>query len=378
MTDPVDVQRVLVTGTRTVSDDVTVVINGVTYGGWNEVRITRGVERCPMDFELKLTDFFTGDSAHLQIRPGDPCVVRIGKDPVITGYVDIVSPQLTKSSHNIVVLGRSKCADLVDCAAEWPQGQIVGSTVLEIAQKLAQPYGITVDTLDDPGGAIPTFNLVHGETPYEIIERLCRFYQLLAYDDVDGNLLLGRVSKIRAASGFAEGVNVESAIVTLSQHQRFSEYRCYLQQMDVLDDIGGNPNLYFTTNDAGVQRHRVHELIAEVAGGGVQGLGFAQLRTEWEAARRFGRSGIVHLTTDSWHDAKGLLYEPNTLVELTLPTLKVTGKVWAISEVTYRKGEAGTHCDLVIMPPEGFEPQPTLLQPVPAEFNAVPNNIAQP
>lgn len=354
---PSDVQQVLVTARKAPpSDDVTLVINGRIYGGWQDVRITRGVERLPSDFELQLTDFYAADADRLQIKPGDSCVVQIGRDAALTGYVDVVQPSITKTSHEIRVVGRSKCADLVDCSAEWPGGQIVGNSVLAIAQKLAAPYGITVDALDDPGGPIPQFNLMRGESPYDILERLCRFRQLLLYDDVDGNLLLARGSTRSAGSGFREGINVESATAAFTMHERFSEYQCYLQPVALFKDVGNGVDLISSQPDQRVPRHRLKVLIAE--SGGVAWQNVAKDRVVWEAARRYGRSYAVRLTTDSWRDKVGALYEPNTLVAIDLPTLKIRGARWAISEVTYRKGADGTRCDLLILPPAAFQPAP--------------------
>ena len=54
-------------------------------------------------------------------------------------YVDRLVPSFNAGQHALRVMGRSKCADLVDCDAEWPGGQITGSSVLEIARKLALP-----------------------------------------------------------------------------------------------------------------------------------------------------------------------------------------------------------------------------------------------
>lgn len=364
MSEPIDpnVQSVTITAKNSApSDDVTILINGQIYGGWQDVRITRGCERLPSDFELRLTDLYNTDADALQIKPGDPCVVRIGGTSVITGYVDVVMPSISKDEHGLTVHGRSKCADLVDCSAEWPGGQIVGSSVLEVARKLASPYGITVEAVDDAGGPIPQFNLIRGETPYEIIERLCRFRQLLAYDDEDGNLLLARASTSqRAASGFREGINVQEATAILSMNERFGEYRCYMQSVDQLQDVGNGGDLIASVKDTGVARHRVRIIVAESSGGGVGGLDVAKDRAGWEASRRYGRSYAVRLTTDNWRDKSGALYQANTLVAVDLPALKVTGKVWTIAEVTYRKGASGTLCDLLIMPPQAFQIAPTV------------------
>lgn len=371
--DSLPTQTVVVSADRTApSDDVTIVINGQRYGGWESVRITRGIERLPSDFELGLTDFYAGDAAKLQIEPGDTCVVQIGRDVVLTGYVDAVRPRISAREHSIVVVGRSKCADLVDCSAEWPGGQISGTSALDVARRLAKPYGIGVDALDDVGGTIDKIQLMRGETPFEIIERVCRFRQLLVYDEPEGNLLLARIATRRAGSGFREGWNVESATADYSQHDRFSEYRVFFQSVDSLQDLGQGGDLEGKATDPGVRRRRVRIIVAEIGGSTLSGGVVADARAKWEAARRYGRSYSVRLTTDAWRDKLGALYEPNTMVDLDLPSLKINGKTWAISEVTYRKDESGTHCDLTCMPREAFEQQLSFIGQLPAEFNQIP------
>jgi prophage tail gpP-like protein len=373
-----DIQTITIVGRRPPSDDVSIVVDGRHLAGWTEVRITRGIERCPSDFQLGMTELYPGQADAMQIKPGQACVVKIGRDVVITGYVDRVIPRISARQHSITVVGRGKCQDLIDCSAEWPGGQISGASVLEIARKLAKPYDIDVTAATDPGDAIPQFNLMRGETPFEIIERLCRFRQLLAYDTPDGNLLLSQVANTRAANGFQEGVNVQDAWATWSMEQRFSTYRAYLQSVETLADLGQGGDLLGEYEDKGVPRHRLRIIVAESSGGGL-GLDVARDRAQWEASRRWGRSAEVRITTDTWRDAKGALYTPNTLAPVDLPSLKITRKLWAISEVTFKKdGNTGTTCDLVLMPPEAFLPQPFLLQPVPAELALLPQNLGRP
>jgi len=369
------VQTVEVRGRHTRPDDVSIVIDGRALSGWTDVRITRGMERVPNDFDLSMTERYPGEVNAMQVKPGDPCEVYIGADAVITGYVDRVIPQISGRQHSVRVMGRGKCCDLVDCSAEWPGGQIKGSSVLEIAQKLAKPYDIEV--AGAPGNTtIPTFNLLLGETPFEIIERLCRISQLVAYEQPDGSLLLTTTSRDMAGSGFAEGINVEAAAAQWSADQRFSTYRVVRLAFDPYTELGENGNLVADYFDPGVKRHRMRIMVAEISAG--LGLQNAKDRAQWEAARRFGRSGEVRLTTDSWRDADGGLYSPNTLASVDLPTLKIEKKLWTICDVTYRKSGAGTHCDVVLMPPDAFLVQPTL-PPVliPAEVSALPDGLGR-
>lgn len=359
-----------------MTDDLTLLIGGRKLSGWTSVRVTRGIERCPSDFDVLMTELYPSDVDAFVIVPGDACQVLLGDDLVITGYVDRLVPSFSDGQHAIRVMGRSKCADLVDCDAEWPGGQITGSSVIEIARKLAAPYGvsntggdaipITVSTdVTDPDPPIQQFNLMLGEKAFDIIERLCRYAALLAYDDPAGNLFLTRVGQLTAASGFEQGVNVQAAALEYSMDQRYSEVLAFIQHVDTFADAGDGGNLQVTVTDPNVPRHRRKIIIAE---SGDSKFSVLKRRADWEVSRRSGRSRRLQLTTDGWRDAAGKLYAPNTLVPVNFPALKLEPTVWLISEVTYKRdGQSGTTCDLVIMPPAAFDVQPILLYKVHAD-----------
>lgn len=373
-----------------MNDDLTLIVGGRKISGWTTIRVSRGIERCPSDFTVTMTELYPGEASAFVIQPGDPCKVLLGLDTVITGYVDRFTPSISSGSHSISVSGRGKCADLVDCAAEWPGGQISGSSVLAIAQQLALPYGqpsdpanplsfpfpskITVIPEDYVyvGPPIPQFNLSLGETPLEIIERISRYAGLLVYDDTDGNLVLSRVGTTPAGSGFTEGVNVQSASISYAADQMYSEYLGFALTLDPFLELGDRSNLQVFYFDPLVRRHRRKIIISEQGDADYEVL---KKRVLWEAMRRYGRSMQLHVTTDGWRDSAGTLYTPNTLAPLSLPSLKLVDATWLISEVTYnRDGQSGTTCDLVIMPPEAFDLQPSLLFKV---FADVPAGVAQ-
>ncbi len=345
-----------------IEDDVFLVAGGLTISGWNSFRVTRGIERCPSDFEFAMTERFSGELKTAVVRPGDACQVMLGSDPVITGYVDRFAPAYAPGQHSIQVSGRGKCADLVDCAAEWPSNQMSGVSALAIAQKLCKPYaGLTASARGQVGAAIPQFNIMWGETAFEIIERVCRYRALLVYDDADGNLVLSQVGTQKAASGFKEGVNVQSASIVYSVDQRYSQYVVRRLSMDNLSDAGLGGDILQTFADPHIARHRRRYIIAET--GDTAGADVALQRGAWEASRRAGRSFQLRLTTDNWRDSAGTLWTPNTLVPLELPTLHIVSAEWLISEVSFKRDKNGTAAELVIMPPQAFNVEPLLLFP---------------
>lgn len=340
------------------SDDLLLKLPNYVVGGWLSARMTRSIERCPNEFELRMTEQFPGQASEVVAMPGDACQVLIGADLVLTGYVDRIMRSMADGQHEIILTGRGKCQDLVDCSALWEGNQITNSDILQVAQKLAKPYGISVSRAagQDVGSPIPMFNFGLGETAYSIIETMCRYRAFLAYELPDGSLRLERVSGKRAASGFREGVNVEDASVYRSMDERFQKYDSFLVSVDMFRDAGESGNLLAAVYDSDVTRFRHRYVHVEVPP--AMGEDVMLARTRWEANRRIGRSFQVRVRTDAWRDSAGKLYEPNTLVEVDLPILKAPKQDMLIGEVNYIKDGSGTHCELIMMPPSAFDVQP--------------------
>lgn len=353
-----------------MDDDLYLSVGNQTIGGWTDVRVTRGIERCPSDFALGLTESFPGEVDEVVVQPGDECQIQIGTDLVLTGYVDRYRPGFDAEGHAIRAMGRGKCQDLVDCAAVWPNGQISGTSALDVASKLAAHYGIAVACDIENLIAIPQFNIFIGETCFEIIERISRYSQLLVYDQPDGSLKLTQAGTVQAAGGLSEGVNVQEAYIDYAAEQRFSKYTVFTQSVLTFSDLGVGPNVIVTVEDVGVKRVREHYIVAEA----VQGYAdLATRRANWEMNRRVGRGTVVTVVTDSWRDAAGTLWTPNTLVPISLPKLKLENEVWLIGEVTYmRSEESGTTAELTIMRKDAYLPEPVALQPIFVDASVAP------
>jgi prophage tail gpP-like protein len=331
---------------------VKLILNNVEIAGWTEVRITRGIERLPSDFELGLTELYPDEAKAVVVTPGDSCVIKIGARTVLTGYVDKYIPSYGPDGHSIRVSGRGKCQDLVDCSAEWQTSQISSATADDIASNLASAYGITVSCDESLLLMVPQFNIMLGETAFEVIDRVCKYSGLLAYDGVDGNLILSRVGTTAHSSGIFEGKNVTSASVEYSMNQR---YQTYIGWLNAIDRIGGNS--YGPTNESGIAtdtavlRNRKKFVIAEAVAG-YQNL--LVQRVNWEMNRRNGRSKVARVKVDSWLDSSGTLWTPNNLVAVYLPMLKLADTndqplQWTIGEVSYVTNEEGTAAELTLM-----------------------------
>lgn len=350
------------TDARKPDGDLSIEVGGNAITGWETVEVTLRAEAFPNSFAISHSSKEPITSKAVVAKAGDPCVVKIGSDTVITGYVDRDSNNASPDGHTLSLIGRGKTQDLTDCSAEWEGGQILSATGLEIAKKLAAPYQIEVKLAPgaDAGQPVPQTNINYGETAAGIIQRNARNAGLLAYEDANGALVLARVGTVKAASGARYGVNVLESSVTNSMDQRYSEVRCAALSQNTFGDIAGGDDsfFYFTASDPNVPRHRLMYLVTEAA---FSPRFFTELKAKWEAAHRAGRAAGAFVTVDSWRDSAGTLWTPNTLIEIDVPGLR-TDKQMCISEVTFhRSNDRGTVADLFVMPPAAFVPEPISL-----------------
>jgi prophage tail gpP-like protein len=350
----------IVVNAKAKPDELVLTINGVEYSWWEDIDVTLRAEGFPPSFSVNAT---MAPDGQLPILEGSSCTVALGKDLVITGYVDDVIDTVSPESHSIQITGRGKTQDLVDCSAEWPSDQMIGGNAQTVAARLASAYGINVVMLNgaSPGDDISQWPLNYGETGASIIQRVARNAGLLAYENAKGELALAAIGTQKAGSGIEYGVNVEAMTVHRSMADRYSEYVCCSESIDSMKDLGGN-DFYFTAPDPNVSRHRRLCLIVDQVANNPQV--FTIQRALWEAARRAGRSYVVTATVDSWRDNDEVLWTPNTLVPVKRAHGAATEQM-VISEVNFRRNrQEGTVAKITAMAPSAFQPEPISLVPV--------------
>jgi prophage tail gpP-like protein len=350
------------------SDALTLTVGNQSVTGWQRVSVTRPLAAIPASFSIEVTERYP-NAADIDLKPGQPCTVKIGADLVLTGYVDRYTSSISAAQHTIRVEGRSKSEDLVDCSAiventsaggTPTQGlQILNGDALSIARQLAKPYNVEIKSnFTGSLPPVPQLNIMLGETVWEIIDRVTRYSELIPYDLPDGSIMFSKVGTESMASGFKIGANVEAADVMFSMDQRYSQYEGHLMaSMALGTDAGQNmPGVGEIVKDDEVPRFRKLYIISEQT---VMGIPLAGKRAVWEKNRRWGQSFNFTVTADAWRDAAGALWSPNYLAAITAPQLKLADKNWLIGTVTYTRDESGQHAHLSLFPPEAFSIEPT-------------------
>ncbi len=362
-----------IAGTDAGPDELVLEVSGNRLSGWQAVEVTLRAEGFPNSFEISLSSKNPATSNATVASAGQACSVSLGSDVVITGYIDRDIPSASSGSHMITIVGRGVTQDLVDCSAEWPSATLQG-TALEIATKLAQPYGITVKLAEgaSAGDPVPPICINYTDTGAATIQRVAQNAGLLAYEDGTGTLVLATLGTKQAASGVVYGQNVQAFQVENSMDQRYSEVVCCAQSLDAMAELRGS-DFFDTETDPNVPRHRRLNIVMEQVAQDPPK--FTIQKAKWEIARRAGRSTAVTATVDSWRDSAGALWMPNTLVPVDVPGLRLDDKTLCISQVTFRRSdEEGTTAVLVMMPKFAFLPEPISLLPINAADAIGPDN----
>ena len=80
------------------------------------------------------------------VKIQNACKIKLGDFTVINGFVDNVRIKYNAWSDELIVMGRDKSADLVDCSAASGEAEYKNLKIESIIQQLADPFGINVIT----------------------------------------------------------------------------------------------------------------------------------------------------------------------------------------------------------------------------------------
>jgi len=335
-------------GTHTLPDAVTLFVGNKVYEGWEDVKITRELNSAASDFEVQVTDKWRPDEEPWRIAAGEAVHIHVGTHSILTGYVDKVSPSFSRTTKSIVVQGRSKTGDLVDCSVEGPS-EYQGLTVKEMADKVCKPFGISVSLIGDVGAAFPKITLQQGETVFALLDRLCRERKLLMYPTYEGNLVISSLGTSVAASEIRQGVNILGGSGTHDNSNRFSKYLVKGQNMGFLGDKEQAVGALGEATDSGITRYRPLILLAENNASDQS----SQDRASYEAGLRAGKALTAQVSVQGWFQSNGKPWEINQLVFVDSGFLGLRRKM-LIQKVQFNKSGAGTLTEISLIREDAY------------------------
>lgn len=335
--------------TEIVADAVTLFVGKKVFEGWKDLSITRELNAAASDFQLQLVDKWRVDQEPWRVQPGDAVHIHVGKNSLLTGYVDKMEASVSAGQRSVTMMGRSKTGDLVDCSAD--ASGLTGLNIQEVAEKLCAPFGIRVVMRTSPGATFDTVQIQQGETVFSVLDRLARQRKLLMYPSYDGNLVFEAEGTRKARAELRQGVNVLSGTARFDNSNRFSKYIVKGQ------DIGWRGSVEEKAvaptgeaTDAGVTRNRPLIVMAE----GTVDDGSSGDRATYEASVRRAKSLEVEVELQGWFQPDGSLWEINEIVFTDIGFLGVRRKM-LVKKVVFSKNGSGTTTTLTLILAGAFD-----------------------
>ena len=353
-----------------MTDRISLKVDGVSYEGWEAIRVDRSLAQVSGAFGFKATDIFPGQSEKWYIRMGQECQVYVNDELLITGYVDGVNIDYDAANHTFEVQGRDKTGDLVDCSFDTTdKNEWKDVSVLSIIKELCAPYGVEVTV--DPSVASEvkekvtrsenelTFKINEGESVFEAIHRLISTKAILPVTYGDGKLTLTRRGTTYVHDGLESGKNVLAGSYEASDLDRYSVYIVKAQNVGAdtfsLETITHASARY---TDSYVRRTRplvmVMDKIASVAE--------CRDRAEWEARIRAGKSRTLRYDVVGWTQSNGDIWPINQLVLVKDSFLDVEGGYLIEGVFQTFDDTSGRITRLQLVPPETYDLERTVLK----------------
>ena len=349
-------------------DDLRVLLDGenaAAYQGWKTLRLERPIDSLAGSFALS--------SSVLRpwpFQPGAAVRIELADEVLLAGHVEELSAGTSARGREVKLAGRDRAGDMVDCAAVHETGEWRLLSLIELAQELAEPFGLEVESrhskeqgddwlrLIEP---FQRFTLRSGETAWSALERALRTRGFLGFTE-GGRIQIERPGPEKLTTQLVESSagNILSATLRDSTVDRFSSYTVRSQRAGSDEGWGETvAEIEGTASDTNVARFRPWLDFGEAA------LTFetAQERASWEASVRAARAKRVEVQVQGWRQAPGLpAWRPNRLVDVHVPSIGLGPVEMLIARVRFERSERGSTTTLELRPSGAFNPAPAVAE----------------
>lgn len=324
-----------------------------TFRDWLTVSVSQSIaDGWQRTFRLSCAE--PSEKLKQALAPGTRVDIALAGQPVITrGYIGQRQVAFDANRHGVEVIGFSKADLMTRASAESGTGQFRGYTLDQIASGVLKPLGLKFRMENPPPGAdLPFPNVVirYGETPFDLIQRLCRQRGVWFHADANGDIVAGSKSSNGSSyDSFEEGVNILSANCRTTW-KAVSEVVATSQQ-------SGSDSLF---------GRKAAEISAKAPlSGGIPGLTRKvlaemplaqkdlQLRTDMEVKAIIASQINISLTYQGWLSPTGKLWALTDFVQVKSPMLfpfqggQMNLRLWGYTYSQTPDGQTVTAIELV-------------------------------
>jgi prophage tail gpP-like protein len=244
--------------TATEGDKVSLRIGGKLHSDWTHYEIDSDLQIPADAWQLELAA--QHGQVPKEVREGAAIEVCLGRDVILTGFIDDVEDEVAKDTFRLNLNGRDGASVLLDCSAPvFSQKQM---TLAQIVGAIVKPLGISRIRIDAEESRIREKVAINpGDTAWDALVSAAEANGLWPWFDPDGALVIGGpdYSKPPVASLIlkkdGKGNNVERLRRARSSAERYSEVTVLGQSHGTSSEAGKHA-LKSTVKDTSLARYR--------------------------------------------------------------------------------------------------------------------------
>ena len=331
-------------------DETAVNIDGDRFRFWKGISVTRALDSIS-SAQLEAPSDLANKAFPKAFKPMSftPLEVLVGGAPFFSGTMMLPASTLDAVESKVSMECYGKAGVLIDCNAPSSSFPIEfnDSTVLEIAQALAKPFGIEVVSEADVGATFDRVAIKAQDKVFPFLAGLARQRKLVLGDDPQGRLVLRQsvavgspvAVLIEGGPGFTEITD------NLSPQQYFSHVTGLREPL-----IGSIGEQYTVKNSrlSGVLRPFVFQADDTEDGN-------LQAAVEMKAGLMVGNSISYDLQVPGWRDPAGNHWEPNTTIKVGAPSVNISKPYeFLVRAVQYDQDPVSNTAVLTLVLPGSF------------------------
>ncbi len=279
-------------------------VNGIQYNNFESASCEIRLDALSNTFSF---DIAAADGVPLPFKGGDPCLVLVNDEVVLTGNIEIITVDYNAHDHTISIQGRDKTGDLLDSTLN-PFDISSGITLKELIEAILDQIKLNIDVIDlvNPAPFDATEDIASiesGDNAFSFIEKYARKRQVLLTSDANGNVVINTNSG-ESALGAVQHIigsnnnNILSSSFTFDTTGRFNVYKFASQLSIPTLNAAGEISFASTVDQSGetfdpnIRIGRQLVLVSEVPNSDLSN----ESRAKWEADIRRAR-GLFYAVT---------------------------------------------------------------------------------
>ena len=308
------------------------------------------MDLCPY-LVLRSRNKFSFGQEPVEFRENQSVKITLGDLPCFDGFVENISLSVDSNQRAIVLGGRSKALDIVDCSYVGPT-QYKSVDFADFIQDIIRPFGLSATFLSNPSVKIDV-DIMQAETVGRVIDRLIREQNLIVFPAFDGNLIFDINRKVNSGAKIFEGINLLSGSVERSSEKRFSDYilKAQVRKFEGRSlNESKNQNKEEEIKDLEINRYRPMVIVSDNSSGAAS----IRNRAIYEKDKRISESQKFNVRVQGFCKQNGDLWDVNELVEIRSNSLDFAGLL-LIDSVSFNKTNTGNKTELELINPDAYD-----------------------